>query len=87
MAGEPPLSGECFKRYLEDVGRQDVELILALKNEALPHPLTAPAIMGDDKGEFRIEVLLLRQCFLEAFRLRSEHASAITDPLRAEMAA
>jgi hypothetical protein len=28
-----------------------------------------------------------RQRFLEAFRLRSEHASAITDPLRAEMAA
>mgnify|MGYP001190358475 CR=1 FL=1 len=58
-----------------------------IQNEAPPHPSTAPAIVGDDQGEFRIEVSSPRQRFLEAFRLRSEHASAITDPLRAEMAA
>lgn len=58
-----------------------------IQNEAPPHPSTAPAIVGDDLGELRIEVSSPRQRFLEAFRLRSEHASAITDPLRAEMAA
>lgn len=58
-----------------------------VQNEAPSHPATAPAIVGDDQGEFRIEVSSPRQRFLEAFRLRSEHASAITDPLRAEMAA
>lgn len=42
---------------------------------------------GDDQGEIKIEVSSPRQRLLEAFRLRSEHASAITDELRADMAA
>lgn len=58
-----------------------------VQNEAPAHPSTAPAIVGDDQGEIRIEVSSPRQRFLEAFRLRSEHASAITDELRADMAA
>lgn len=58
-----------------------------VQNEAPPHPSTAPAVIGDDLGELRIDVSSPRQRFLEAFRLRSEHASAVTDPLRAEMAA
>jgi serine/threonine-protein kinase HipA len=58
-----------------------------IQNEAPPHPSTAPAIVGDDQGELRIEVSSPRQRFLEAFRLRSEHASAITEDFRAEMAA
>jgi serine/threonine-protein kinase HipA len=43
--------------------------------------------VGADQGEIRIEVSSPRRRFLEAFRLRSEHASAITDELRADMAA
>jgi serine/threonine-protein kinase HipA len=58
-----------------------------VQNEAPPHPSIAPAVVGDDLGEFRVDVSSPRQRFLEAFRLRSEHASAITGPMRAEMAA
>ncbi|HEX8665007.1 MAG TPA: HipA domain-containing protein [Beijerinckiaceae bacterium] len=58
-----------------------------VQNEAPPHPSTAPAVVGDDLGELRVDVSSPRQRFLEAFRLRSEHASAITEPMRAEMAA
>ena len=58
-----------------------------VQNEAPPHPSTAPAVVGDELGELRIDVSSPRQRFLEAFRLRSEHASAITEPMRAEMAA
>lgn len=57
-----------------------------VQNEAPPHPSTATAVVGDDLGELRVDVSSPRQRFLEAFRLRSEHATAITDPMRAEMA-
>lgn len=58
-----------------------------IQNEAPEHPSTATAIVGDDIGELRVDVSSPRQRFLEAFRFRSEHASAITEPLRAQMAA
>lgn len=58
-----------------------------IQNEAPPHPSTAPAVVGDGRGEIRVRVSSPRQRFLEAFRLRSEHATAITDPLRTPMAA
>jgi serine/threonine-protein kinase HipA len=57
-----------------------------IQNEAPAHPSTAIAIVGDDLGEQRVDVSSPRQRFLEAFRLRSEHATAITDPMRAAMA-
>ena len=38
-------------------------------------------------GEFRIDVSSIRQRFLEAFRLRSEHAGAIDDAMRDAIAA
>ena len=49
-----------------------------IQNEAPAHPSTALAVIGDDLGELRIAASSPRQRFLEAFRLRSEHASAIT---------
>ena len=49
-----------------------------IQNEAPSHPSTAIAVIGDDLGEMRIAASSPRQRFLEAFRLRSEHASAIT---------
>lgn len=58
-----------------------------IQNEAPEHPSTATAIVGDDLGEFRVEISSPRQRFIEAFRLRSEHASAITEPMRAQTAA
>ncbi|OJY26536.1 MAG: phosphatidylinositol kinase [Rhodobacterales bacterium 65-51] len=58
-----------------------------VQNEAPSHPSTALAIIGDDMGELRIPVSSPRQRFLEAFRLRSEHAGAITAEMRAQMAA
>lgn len=66
--------------------RTRIRTLEIVQNEAPAHPSTAPAIVGDDQGEIRIEVSSPRQRFLEAFRLRSEHASAITDELRADMA-
>ncbi len=57
-----------------------------VQNQAPAHPSTAPAVIGDDLGELRVQVSSPRQRFLEAFRLRSEHASAITTDLRRQMA-
>lgn len=58
-----------------------------VQNEAPPHPSTAVAGVGDDLGELRIDVSSPRQRFLEAFRLRSEHASAVTADMRTQMVA
>jgi serine/threonine-protein kinase HipA len=58
-----------------------------VQNEAPAHPSTAAAVVGDDLGELHIDVSSRRQRFLEAFRLRSEHASAITADMRVQMAA
>ena len=57
-----------------------------IQNEAPAHPSTSSAIVGDDLGELRVGVSSPRQRFLEAFRVRSEHAAAITEPMRAQMA-
>jgi serine/threonine-protein kinase HipA len=58
-----------------------------IQNEAPSHPSTAGAVIGDDLGELRVDVSSPRQRFLEAFRMRSEHASAITAEMRSQMAA
>ncbi len=58
-----------------------------IQNEAPAHPSTASAIVGDDMGELRVRISSPRQRFLEAFRLRSEHAAAIDEPMRMQMAA
>jgi serine/threonine-protein kinase HipA len=58
-----------------------------VQNEAPEHPSTAIAVIGDDLGELRVDASSPRQRFLEAFRLRSEHASAVTADMRAQMAA
>lgn len=58
-----------------------------IQNEAPMHPSTAIGVIGDELGELRIDASSPRQRFLEAFRLRSEHASAVTAAMRAQMAA
>jgi serine/threonine-protein kinase HipA len=58
-----------------------------IQNEAPAHPSVAEAIIDDGMGEFRISVSSIRQRFLEAFRVRSEHAASINDDMRASVAA
>jgi serine/threonine-protein kinase HipA len=58
-----------------------------IQNEAPKQPSTAIAVIGDELGELRIHASTPRQRFLEAFRLRSEHASAVTTEMRVQMAA
>jgi serine/threonine-protein kinase HipA len=57
-----------------------------VQNQAPPKPSTVAVIVGDEVGELRLDASSPRQRFLEAFRLRSEHSSAITQAMRAEMA-
>jgi serine/threonine-protein kinase HipA len=57
-----------------------------IQNEAPAHPSVASAVIDDGMGEFRIDVSSMRQRFLEAFRLRSEHAASIDDAMREAIA-
>lgn len=57
-----------------------------IQNEAPALPSIAQAMIDDGMGEFRVEVSSMRQRFLEAFRLRSEHASSIDDTMRETIA-
>ena len=57
-----------------------------VQNTAPERPSTAPAVIGDDLGELHVNVSSPRQRFLEAFRLRSEHAGAVTPKMRDRMA-
>src|SRR5215831_21052513 len=58
-----------------------------IQNEAPAHPSVGEGIIDDGMGEFRIAVSSVRQRFLEAFRLRSEHAASTDDQTRASIAA
>ncbi|MCW5729745.1 MAG: type II toxin-antitoxin system HipA family toxin [Alphaproteobacteria bacterium] len=57
-----------------------------IQNTAPEHPSIAPAVIDDGMGEFRIDVSSIRQRFLEAFRIRSEHAAALDDAMRDQIA-
>jgi serine/threonine-protein kinase HipA len=57
-----------------------------VQNKAPDHPSTAPAVVADSMGEFPVLVSALRQRFLEAFRLRSEHAASIDATMRSAIA-
>ena len=67
--------------------RTRIRTLEIIQNTAPQNPSTASAVIGDDLGELRVDVSSPRQRFLEAFRLRSEHASAITPQMRNRMAA
>lgn len=58
-----------------------------IQNEAPRHPSVSDAVVDDGMGEFRISVSSIRQRFLEAFRLRSEHAASIDEGMRTALAA
>lgn len=64
------------------VQRTRLRSLEIIQNTAPSRPSTASAIIDDGMGEFRVDVSSIRQRFLEAFRLRSEHASSIDDVMR-----
>jgi serine/threonine-protein kinase HipA len=66
--------------------RTRIRALEIIQNEAPAHPSVAEAVIDDGMGEFRVAVSSIRQRFLEAFRLRSEHAASIDDPTRASIA-
>ncbi|WP_323131029.1 type II toxin-antitoxin system HipA family toxin [Sinorhizobium medicae] len=57
-----------------------------IQNQAPDHPSIAPAVIDDGMGEFHVDVSSMRQRFLEAFRLRSEHAASIDETMREAIA-
>ena len=57
-----------------------------VQNEAPPHPSLGQAVVDDGRGELHVPVSSIRQRFLEAFRLRSEHAASIDVNIRAALA-
>jgi serine/threonine-protein kinase HipA len=67
--------------------RTRIRALEIIQNEAPKHPSVNEAIIDDGMGEFRISVSSIRQRFLEAFRVRSEHAASIDTEMRAAIAA
>ena len=70
-------------RRIQRTRLQSLEIV---QNAAPAHPSVAEAVIDDGLGEFRISVSSIRQRFLEAFRLRSEHAASIDTSMRASIA-
>lgn len=66
--------------------RTRIRTLEIIQNEAPENPSTIPVISGDDMGELNLTASSPRQRFLEAFRRRSEHASAIDPAMRRQMA-
>lgn len=67
--------------------RTRIRALEIIQNEAPQHPSVSEAVVADGMGEFRISVSSIRQRFLEAFRVRSEHATSIDTEMRAVIAA
>jgi serine/threonine-protein kinase HipA len=67
--------------------RTRIRALEIIQNEAPKHPSVGDAVVDDGMGEFRVSVSSIRQRFLEAFRLRSEHAASIDEEMRATIAA
>lgn len=67
--------------------RTRIRALEIIQNEAPKHPSVGDAVVDDGMGEFRISVSSIRQRFLEAFRLRSEHAASINEEARTVIAA
>jgi serine/threonine-protein kinase HipA len=68
------------------IQRTRIRALEIIQNQAPHYPSLGSAVIDDGMGEFRVDVSSIRQRFLEAFRLRSEHASSIDDAMRDAMA-
>ena len=53
-----------------------------IQNKAPVRPSLSAATVGDSMGEFQVDVSSIRQRFIEAFRVRSEHAASISLAMR-----
>jgi serine/threonine-protein kinase HipA len=67
--------------------RQRIRTLEIIQNKAPDNPSVAQAVVGDDMGELRVDVSSLRQRFLEAFRIRSEHATSFDATMKEGIAA
>jgi len=67
--------------------RTRIRALEIIQNEAHNHPSLGSAVIDDGMGEFHMNVSSIRQRFLEAFRLRSEHAASIDTAMRDAIAA
>jgi serine/threonine-protein kinase HipA len=68
------------------IGRTRIRALEIVQNRAPRHPSVGEAVINDGTGEFRVAVSSMRQRFLEAFRLRSEHAGSIDETMREAVA-
>ncbi|MDE3011092.1 MAG: type II toxin-antitoxin system HipA family toxin [Pseudomonadota bacterium] len=64
------------------VQRTRLRALEIVQNKAPARPSVASAIVADSLGEFGVSVSAVRQRFLEAFRIRSEHAASIDSAMR-----
>ena len=69
------------------VQRTRLRALEIVQNKAPANPSLASAAVADSLGEFSVNVSSIRQRFLEAFRLRSEHAASIDAATREAIAA
>ena len=69
------------------VQRTRIRALEIIQNKAPVRPSVASAVVADSLGEFGVSVSAVRQRFLEAFRLRSEHAASIDAGMRDALAA
>jgi serine/threonine-protein kinase HipA len=69
------------------VQRTRIRALEIVQNKAPSKPSLASATVADSLGEFTVNVSSIRQRFLEAFRLRSEHAASIDAATREAIAA
>lgn len=67
--------------------RTRIRALEIIQNEAPKQPSIGSAVVDDGMGEFRVDVSSIRQRFLEAYRLRSEHATSIDETTREAIAA
>jgi serine/threonine-protein kinase HipA len=67
--------------------RTRIRALEIIQNAAPKQPSIGSAVVHDGMGEFQVDVSSIRQRFLEAFRLRSEHAQAIDETTRGAIAA
>lgn len=67
--------------------RQRIRALEIIQNKAPAHPSVSQAVVGDAMGELRVDVSSLRQRFLEAFRIRSEHAASFDEAMKEGIAA
>lgn len=81
----PTLDGKLFISGPRSQ-RTRIRNLEIVQNRAPEFSSTAPAIIDDGMGEFKIEVSSIRQRFLESFRRKSEHGASIDNAMQAAMA-